>query len=101
MHIFIFTCLATLQNFGLRPNTFIVVDLQTKIRLHCFFIVPVSPVMFATTSGMLPPSPLPPIPVQPILPLQPVTLPMEQIIPYHHLIPKDNSEEPSTSQNQT
>lgn len=56
--------------------------------------VPVSPIMFATTCGMLPTSPLPSVSVQQILPLQPVM--MDHTIPFHHLISKDNSDDPQT-----
>lgn len=53
-----------------------------------------SPVMF-TTAGMLPP-------IQPILPLQPVTLPADHIIPFHHhLVPQDTIEDSSNIQNQS
>lgn len=58
--------------------------------------VSVSPIMFATTCGMLPTSPLPPsVSVQPILPLQPVM--MDHTIPFHQFISKDNSDDPSLS----
>lgn len=59
-----------------------------------------SPIMFATTSGMLPPSQLPAISVRPILPLQPVTLSVDNIIPFHHYIPKDTTDESSCILNQ-
>ena len=76
-------------------------EFQTNIirrnkRLRFFVSVPCvpSPVMF-TTAGMLPP-------IQPILPLQPVTLPVDHIIPFHHhLVPQDTIEDSSNIQNQS
>lgn len=63
--------------------------------------LPVSPVMLATTCGMMPPSSLPQVPVPSILSMQQVTLPVDQTVPYQHFIPKDSVDELTIPPNQT